>query len=134
MSGDRQRADAIDGKHAHISPSVTVGDEIQSTVYIPETIGIDFPPAGGVARGRIVAHLHGARLCNRTSELLDRVSMLTVSFMRPETDREISLHLPDIRRSLRRQYCDGLVERRIERCLDFRPVQRFEKIAAEDER
>src|SRR5713226_6834016 len=119
MSDDRQRADAIDGKHAHISPPVTVGDEIQATVYIPETIGIDFPPAGGVTRGRIVAHLHGARLRNRPRELLDRASMLTVSFMRPHTDREIPLHLPDIRRPLRRQYRGGLVERRIERGLDF---------------
>src|SRR5262249_39935829 len=132
--GDRQRTDAVYGEHEHITAPVTVSDEVQPAVRIPEAVRIDLPAAGFVTRGRIVPHLYRARLLDRPRELLDGQAVLAVALVRPQPDGKRVPHLPYIRSPLRRQGGRGFGERRVERRFQVGAVQRFEQVSTEHQR
>ena len=79
--GRRQGPNAVHRKHTDLLAQVTVPDQIQSAVGIPQVVGIDLAPPGSVPRGRVVAHLHGARPSNRPVELVYGLPMLTVGLV-----------------------------------------------------
>ena len=110
-----------------------MADQIQPTVGVPQVIGVNLAPSGPVARGRVVAHLHGAGLGDGLRQLVYGLPVLTVGLVGAHPDREMTPQLFDVARSLSRECGRSLVERRVERRLEFGAVQGFQQIPAEDQ-
>ncbi len=113
---------------------MAVADQIERARRVPEAVRVHLPPGSGVARGGIVAHLHGPRLRDRPGELVDRPLMLAVTSVRPQADGKMPPHLPHIRFPRGGQHRRRFVEGGVERRFDVGPVKRFEQVTAEDQR
>jgi hypothetical protein len=81
--GKRDGADPLDGEHPQIFSQMVIGDQVEAARSVRETIRIDFPPAGCVARGGEIPDPRGSGFIDGLGDQVYRLFVLLIVLCGP---------------------------------------------------
>ena len=88
--GEGHGFDAFDCEHAHVFSEMTISDEIQGAVGVPQAIGANFSSGGLMSGCGAIPHLHCMEFGRGLGQCGDGCMMPFIGFMGAERDGKCS--------------------------------------------